>query len=275
MNSTNRISLQYQGYLNTALLWQEHTVFGLEQIQVMQQRRTDFKMLIPENLRLGKRVELFVFEEFSQIESIEVLLQNKQVQNGKTTIGEIDCVLKQDGIPIHLEIVYKFYLYDAKVGSSEIEHWIGPNRNDTLTKKLIKLKDKQFPLIYKEQVMPLLANVNVKSQNLLQKVLFKAQLFIPYKAKMGFDLLNKNCLAGFYIYHSALHQFSDYEFFIPDKLDWLIEVHSEVDWISYNQFQKATELLLNDKKSPLCWIRFSDTKIQKFFVVWWDESDQE
>ena len=45
---------------------------------------------------------------------------------------------------IHLEIVYKFYLYDNTIGTSEIDHWIGPNRNDSLREKLEKLKSKRF-----------------------------------------------------------------------------------------------------------------------------------
>jgi len=109
---SNKIQLQYQGYLNTPLLWKDQPIFGLEQLQVPRLSITEFKTPISDNLLLGKRVERFVVNELEQSQNIEILLQNTQVQNGKITIGEIDCILKQDGVPIHLEIVYKFYLYD-------------------------------------------------------------------------------------------------------------------------------------------------------------------
>ena len=136
MNSSKSISLQYQGYLDTPLLWKDHALLGIEQLHVISSKTPTFKEGIPDNLVLGKRVEQFVFKELEQSDSIEVLLKNTQVQNGKTTIGEIDCMLKQNDRPIHLEIVYKFYLYDPDMGENEIDCWIGPNRNDTLLKKL-------------------------------------------------------------------------------------------------------------------------------------------
>jgi len=266
---SNKIQQQYQGYLNTPLLWKGHTIFGLEQLQLLHHAATAFKELIPDNLLLGKRVERFVVNELEQSQNIEILLQNTQVQNGKITIGEIDCILKQDGVPIHLEIVYKFYLYDPSIGSSEIEHWIGPNRNDTLLKKLTKLKDKQLPLIYNTHAKPVLDDLDLHSDSLIQRVLFKAQLFTPYKENVNFDLLNQDCLKGFYIYQSEMQQFSDCEFYIPHKVDWLLEVQTKVDWLHYAEFQKKITVHLNEKRAPLCWVKFPDGKLQKMFVVWW------
>ena len=95
------IQLQYQGYLDTHLLWKDHALLGIEQLHVISSKIPTFKEGIPDNLVLGKRVEQFVFKELEQSESIEVLLKNTQVQNGKTTVGEIDCMLKQDGFPVH------------------------------------------------------------------------------------------------------------------------------------------------------------------------------
>ena len=68
-------------------------------------------------------------------------MKNYQIQNKKTTVGELDFILQKNHSPIHLEVIYKFYLYDDTFGNSEIEHWIGPNRNDNLVKKLTKLKE--------------------------------------------------------------------------------------------------------------------------------------
>jgi len=62
-------------------------------------------------------------------------------------VGELDCLILRDKKPIHLEVIYKFYLYDASVGDTEIAHFIGPNRKDSLIEKLTKLQEKQLPIL--------------------------------------------------------------------------------------------------------------------------------
>lgn len=273
MESTSKhIQLQYQGYLNTPLLWQKQRIYGLAQLELPGLLVHRFNKTISENLLLGKRVEQFVIDELQQHKNIKILLENFQIQNEKITIGEIDCLLQQDDIPIHLEIIYKFYLFDANLGNSEIDHWTGPNRKDTLVQKLNKLRDKQLPVLYNEHAKPFLDRLRIHSDDVLQRVLFKAQLFAPYRTNVNFDLVNRQCLKGFYIHYSETQQFSLCKFHIPVKVDWLLEVHTKVDWISYDQFIKNIAPILNEKKAPLCWIKFPNGNIQKFFVVWWTSS---
>ncbi len=267
--SSKNIQLQYQGYLNTPLLWKKQAVCNLKQLELPKYDTTTFKETIPENLLLGKRVERFVHAELQQNKNIKILLENVQIQNQKITIGEIDCIFRQDDIPIHLEIIYKFYLFDPSLGSSETEHWIGPNRNDSLVKKLTKLREKQLPLLYNEHAKPFLEPVHLNADKVLQRVRFKAQLFAPYQTNVNFKLLNSDCLKGFYIRLTEIEQFSACKFHIPIKVDWLLEVRTDVDWMSYDQFQKKITVIINEKRAPLCWIKFPNGMLQKFFVVWW------
>ena len=140
----------YQGYLNTPLLWENHTVLGLEQFEFPRSTVNSSNEIIQVIPPLGKLVERYVSVELQQNKDVKILLENAQIQNQKITIGEIDCILTLHEQPIHLEIIYKFYLYDPNIGHTEVDHWIGPNRNDSLLQKLHKLKDKQLPLIYNE-----------------------------------------------------------------------------------------------------------------------------
>lgn len=263
------IQLQYQGYVNTPVLWQHHTFYGLKQFEFSELSNHLFSDSIPVRMRLGNRVEKFVYHDLRQNLNIEILLENQQIQNGKTTIGELDCVLKQNNVAVHLEIVYKFYLYDPKEGSSELEHWIGPNRNDTLLKKLGKLKDKQLPLLYNTLATKVLNKVNLVADKIEQRVCFKAQLFVPYQVHVKFNLINEACLKGFYIHVAEIKELSGCEFFIPTKVDWLQEANLEVDWIPFNDFKEAVMPMLQEKRAPLCWVKFPDTKLQKMFIVWW------
>ena len=267
------IELQYQGYMNTSVLWQQDRLYDLEQFDLAEIPNKIFAYSIPEKTRLGNRVEQFVFYELSQNPAIELLLRNQQIQNGKRTIGELDCILKQDGVPIHLEIVYKFYLYDPEVGNSEIEHWIGPNRNDSLKKKLSKLREKQLPLIYHQCSKPVLESLGIDPDSIQQHVCFKAQLFTPFKSKIDFIQLNKQCYSGFYVDYSGIEQFKDFEFYIPNKVDWLQEVHVHVPWRSFDSFKSEVKNLVEGKKAPLCWIKSKDDILQKFFVVWWQGNE--
>jgi hypothetical protein len=268
---SKQLQLQYQGYLNTPLLWKGHAVLGLNQLELPEKSAVVFDKFIPDQLRLGKRVERFVHNLLQQHENIEIVAENEQIQNGKITIGEIDSIVKFDTISIHLEIVFKFYLYDPLEGASEIEHWIGPNRNDNLVKKLHKLRDKQLPLISNEHTKPLLNKLQINLEDILPRVHFKAELFEPYNGESAeFKLLNKDCLKGFYIHFSEIQQFSQSKFYIPSKTDWLQDVHPNVNWLKFENFNEMLMMQINKKRAPLCWIKFPNGILKKFFVVWWD-----
>ena len=266
----HNVQLQYQGYVNTSFLWQKNPVLGLHQFELHKQKDTQFNEQLPNNMRLGKCVERFVSHELQQQSEIDVLLENKQVQHIKQTIGELDCILHQDKQTIHLEIVYKFYLYDARVGTTEIEHWIGPNRNDTLFKKLTKLKGKQLPLLYSDYTKPILKALELDSGKIKQRVFFKAQLFTPFKAEYEFKLFNEDCLTGFYIHFTEIELFKACKFYIPTKINWLIEVQKQVDWLNYQKFKQQVAIIIKAKTSPLCWIKFPNGSVKKFFVIWWN-----
>ena len=268
-NVTEIIDQQGVGFLDTPMLWKGRSLLGLNQIELPGIFPGFRNIQIPDNLVLGKRVERFMLLTLENQSHIEILLANTQIQNEKITIGEIDCLIRQKGIPIHIEVVYKFYLFDPNQGNGEIDHWIGPNRRDNLRKKLNKLIEKQLPLIHHKCTKPLLKTFQIESQDVIQQVCFKAQLFIPYATKVDFKLLNKDCLRGFYIPFSKLAQFSDCEFYIPQKADWLIMVRQDVPWVSYADFFNRIETYVIQKKAPLCWIKFPDDKLEKFFVVWW------
>lgn len=264
------IQLQYQGFLNTPLLWKLEPIFGLKQLILSKKNTAAFEGTIQKNLRLGKRVERFVENEFKNIPSISILAENCQIQNEKTTVGELDFILKKSEKPIHLEVIYKFYLYDETYGVSEIEHWIGPNRNDNLVKKLIKLKEKQLPLLFNPNTKTLLDKLNLQQIEIEQYVYFKAQLFVPLKLKNNkFESINNECIAGFYIRIYELQQFLNCKFYIPSKVNWLQAIQTQTNWISFQNFTSKVALILKNKTSPLCWLKFPNGEVQKFFLVWW------
>jgi len=210
-----------------------------------------------------------VFNQLEELEDCNILVENIQIQKDKQTLGELDALIELGKKQIHLEIVYKFYLYDETLGGSEIEQWIGPNRNDSLIEKLTKLKDKQLPLLYSSECKSTLEQFDLNHVHFEQYVLFKAQLFVPYQQSITCCQLNKNCISGFYLNTLQLHDFNTCEFYIPSKLDWFLEANYAVNWLSFELFKVEAEVFLKQSKSPLIWIKKPEGTLLKSFLVWW------
>ena len=266
---TLRINRLFNGFQNTPFLWKEE-VEGLKMYVPSEDSILDYPTIDSiEKARLGKIVEQFVLFELEQNESIELLKSNVQVYRDQVTIGELDCLIKEEEKHIHLEIGYKFYLYDPSI-SGELNRWIGPNRNDSLVQKLVRLNGNQMPLLYQPETRVVLDELSVKATDFVQRLYFKAQLFVPLSSKSEFPILNNECVKGFYIRPKQISQFINHTFYVPYKLDWLGEPHAEVDWISTPDFKNLISEFLTAKKSPLCWMKSQEGVIQKVFVVWWE-----
>lgn len=268
--NTAQMNRRFDGFRKTPFLW-ENLLEGLVMFSTGEFSITDFPIIdSTSRIRLGKLMEQFVMFELEKDESVQILRSNIQVFHEQITIGELDCLLNQSGVNIHLEIVYKFYLYDPSI-STELERWIGPNRNDTMVLKLNKLKERQLPLLYRPETTGLLNELKIKSDEIQQRVYFKAQLFVPLNSQETlYEFVNQDCIIGFYIRQKDLDLFENHSFYIPSKLDWVVGPHLDVTWLSTLAFQETISELLATHRSPLCWMKSDDGKLQKFFVVWWD-----
>lgn len=275
MNKTNRlktaIDLQYQGFVKTPLLWYGKNVKSLNQFNLPVLRPLIYPVGPIKEIRLGKRVEQFLSYFIQQNPNYNLLAKNIQVKNNKQTIGELDFLVLENDQLFHIENIYKFYLYDDQITScSEIDNWIGPNRNDTLTYKLDKLENKQLPLLYSKYTEQALQNFDLDINNIKQCVCFKAQLFLPYLLQnVDVGPLNKQSVYGHYFNISRLQQFQEHLFFIPQKMDWLIDAHHNVSWLTYGEAVDTINACIHNKRSPLIWLKNSKNKLAKAFVTWW------
>ena len=266
---TTILRKRYEGFLHTSYLWKSDSVFGLKQFEI-ESYSSEIHITIDPSLRLGKYIERFVSFELKQQNKIEVLAENIQIQKDKITIGELDFLFRKNKSSFHLEVIYKFYLYDDTVGGSEIEHFIGPNRKDSLIEKLNKLKEKQLPLLYSKECQPYLEKLGLEAASILQYVYFKAQLFLPYSHQnIKLKTLNNACVEGFYINHNQLLEFKACKFYIPSKKDWLLIPNTNVTWLNFEAFKNTTKDYLKNEYSTLCWIKFKNGAIKKMFLVWW------
>ena len=260
--------LHYKGYNNTPLLWNDE-LFGIQQYAVTNSKVMTIKSQNV-HIRLGLLVEQFVFDCLNVNKDIKIIATNIQVIEDKKTLGELDCLIIDHKKLIHLEVAYKFYLYDPTITGSELDKWIGPNRKDSLKQKLNKLKSNQMPLLHHPKTKEIIKGLDYDSDMFIQKSHFKGQLFLPF-GETSEDVypLNKACIYGYYITLKQLVYFNKSSFYIPSKLDWLIEPHDNVSWRDIDDFTSLLMTSLNAYRSPMCWIKDEYNKIQKIFIVFW------
>lgn len=225
----NRISQQFQGFINSYPLWENLGPFDIEQFKLPEltnnfPQENEILKEVPSltnKFVLGKRMEGF-FSFLIQITSeYRLIAQNLQIVQDKITIGEIDFLLEdiKTQEKLHIELVYKFYLYDPAI-EREMEKWIGPNRKDSLPQKIRKLQEKQLPLLYHEATSRVLSDLNINNNVVKQLVCFKANLFVPLNMNGKlFPIINNSCISGYWIKCTEFNEkiFSRNEFFAPKK----------------------------------------------------------
>lgn len=270
----DNLKKQFLGYINTASLFKE--LDGLKQFELDVNEIKDFdftKLDISKKLTLGSRMEDFFRFYIKESKKYDLIKHNIQIIENKNTIGELDFIVydKKEKKYFHVEHIYKFYLYNDSI-ENEKDRYIGPNKNDTFVKKLEKLKNRQLPLLYKNETQKYLDDIDTISVE--QKVCFKGNIYLPlHMIGQNIPIVNTSCIRGFYLNREEFiskTRFHSLEYFMSDKFDWSREPDRDVSWVSYGEIIDAIDLLLNCKKSPLIWLYDKEKNTtESFFVTWW------
>ncbi len=264
--------LRYQAYLRTPQLWLEGVLSSYPQVTLSQNPPSFPETPPPQRKRLGKLVESYVYHQLQHTPDIVWIADGLQIQQERRTLGEIDALYYHKGKVIHLEVAYKFYLYDTQAeNATPLERWIGPNRNDSLSQKLQKLATKQFPLLHHPASATTLRDFGLGATEIEQRISCKGQLFVPYQQpEIDVPPLNPACIAGFHLPFAELDALDHYRLYVPDKLDWLIEPHVGVEWLEFAAAQAQIAAQISSRRSPIVWWRSSKGEFGKCFVRWWE-----
>jgi hypothetical protein len=231
---------------------------------------TDLDFQLPNNLRLGHLAEKIVSELIKSSSNYKVLYENVQVIEDKKTIGEIDFIIEEINTKqlIHLELAYKFYLFDPSISSDPINNWIGPNRNDSLKEKLEKLKRKQFPLLYHNCAKSKFNNIDIDEAS--QALCLLVSLFIPYEYKTSFSPVYEKAIKGYYIGFETFISLdnSAKTYYIPSKKEWGMDPSENEIWTDFNSVEKQIKTSIEEKQAVLCWQKNPDSYLA-IFIVWW------
>ncbi|SDR76375.1 DUF1853 family protein [Gramella sp. MAR_2010_147] len=269
---------QFQGFLKTPNIFpKDHpadfNIFNFPEVPITDALIADLEKLDhPRNSVLGKRMESFFEIAIKHSSQYQILDSNIQIIHNKQTLGELDFLLldKQASKVLHVELVYKLYIYDETV-DLEIQRWIGPNRRDSFFEKLGKLRSRQFPLLYKPETLNYLDKLNISIDKIEQQLCFKAQLFTSgsvFQKKQ--NLVNPDCLAGnwYHLNHFIKMKWDENLFYSPKKKDWSCDPEDNTNWMNQKDFLKNIQSLLEKNKAPLVWMK-TRSAFYKFFIVWW------
>ena len=264
---------RYLGFLNTPPLWIKKQ-FGLEQFTFPELDPGSLKAeTIPQGIRLGHQMEYVFRQCILQAKEYDLLVYNAPIRDSGKTLGEVDFILKDrtDNRHFHVELTFKFYIINPEI-SEPIHRLMGPNKRDMFFTKLDKIREEQLLLLKTARGKALLETYNLEKIEILPRVCFKAQLFVPYQTnKVHIRPLNKACVAGFWIRFETFKssEFKNDLYYIPFKHEWPVKPNNNVTWISYYEALLEVNIRMIKEQAPLLWRKKSDTEFDKFFVVWW------
>ena len=131
------------------------------QPESLEENRLENFIKARETRRVGRYFESLTEYWLDSIRGVELLAVGKQIrlpgkQSGKLTskgksktgvrtVGELDFIYREKENVTHLETTVKFYLHFEPENPSG-SHFVGPNANDHLEKKINRLRDHQLPL---------------------------------------------------------------------------------------------------------------------------------
>lgn len=275
---------RFKAFYSTTSLWSGKLLglqqFGLSNFKfdhLVHQKSLDLPW-IPEGTLLGKRAEYFFKYCVEQSNNYQLLLSNLQVFKGKITKGELDFIIKEKrtNSTIHVELVYKFYIYNPSINSTEkstilqeLNKYQGPNGKDHLVRKLKHLKNHQLPLLYTNEAVELLKNHDIAVEKIKQQVCFLAHVFIPHHLwNHKFKYIHKSCIAGYYYKNAAFAKAeTENTYFLPEKYAWKMTPQELPLSYGYHEVALLVNKSLERGFAPLLWMLLEDNSFERFFVV--------
>lgn len=225
---------------------------------------------LPTNLRLGHLAERIVSELIQSSTNYKIVYENFQIMEQQKTIGEIDFIIEnvQEKQFIHLELAYKFYLFDPSISTEPIKNWIGPNRNDSLMEKLNKLKTKQFPLLYDSTTISSMNTIDITTVS--QALCLLVSLYVPYQFKTKLAPTYEKAIKGYYLNFETFVSLDNSEknYYLPTKKEWGMDPSVNEIWKDLIDIENQINTNIQEKQAPLCWQKQKGMYLA-FFIVWW------
>ena len=225
---------------------------------------------LPNNLRLGHLAEKVVAGLIKASTNYTLLRENIQIIQGNDTVGELDFIVQEASTKAvtHVELAYKFYLFDPSRSENPLAGWIGPNRNDSLAEKLNKLKLKQLPLLYHASAKTLFPEVEISQVS--QALCLLATLYIPCGYSRSFGESITKAIKGYYLTFGKFKTLNTIRkgYYIPSKKEWGIEPATNKQWAPLEEVEPIISSQIAEKRAVLIWQK-NQKEYTSFFITWW------
>ena len=219
---------------------------------------------------IGRYFESLIATWLAAQDGVTQLETNIALQQGSTTLGEVDLLFAHQGKAQHWELALKFYL-----GTGSRRHpadWFGPLGRDRLDRKLDKLHTRQLQLLRSPEGLALLAERGFHSAE--SHPLIKGYLFHPYADwKRGHvpvpsevDPMHNH---GFWIHLSQATQLcqesQDWSYLA--KPDWLAPARGQGDIPTGQLLDWLHHYFDSDSRPPLLAAISQGREVSRGFVV--------
>ena len=157
------------------------------------------------NKRLGAYFECLWQFFLSHYPDWQLNANNLQIIEEKKTLGELDILaVDAQGAGYHLELAVKFYLQHPDHSGQESRHWLGPQSIDKLDKKLLTLRNKQFPILHHPRTQKALLELNIPLPT-RQRLILKGYLFHHWQKEFLLpNEANEKCLMGEWLHQKDI-----------------------------------------------------------------------
>jgi hypothetical protein len=170
---------------------------------------------------------------------------------------------------IHVEVACKFYLLDDSIESAFEGKWIGSNRKDTLLDKLNKLRNKQFPLLHRPELVPFLESLKLEASHFKQQQCILSSFYIPLEMDSNsLPLPYQKCIVGRWLLFKNFEMNPNHTYAIPSKKEWLLP-NSDIDISLSSEAALVIITASISEKRAVQVYEDCDGEVKKFFIVWW------
>ena len=208
----------------------------------------------------------------------ELISHNLKVKGTHNDIGEFDIIYSDNSKKLfHLEIANKYYLC-INEDSKSLSNWVGPNKIDSLEKKInhtlnkqIKLSDTIFGEKEIECVIRKKNKISLIDQPVVKQIQIGGRLFYPNSSKKSKhrtpNLINSNHNKGSWLTLSEWeikNNQLDIAYIILNKPFWLDYIFHEKD---FSSGKKKLIKLSNDQPKMIFFKSNDDQKGSYAFIV--------
>ena len=133
---------------------------------------------------LGSYFETLFSFAIENLSSLIVVLEHFQIEGEGRTLGEVDMLVETPDGQLHqFEIAIKFYLERMDLTP---HHWIGPNKNDSLLKKVTRAREHQLSILSSEEGLSAIHEI-ARGRKPQSDLLIFGRLYYALKGKDDID----------------------------------------------------------------------------------------